>query len=80
MAETQSEKSSLARLVLLMVCLSIAGSFVAGVHYFTVDLPAQKEVAPQNGNMPLDACGLCRFYCAHHGDEACYNSCASECP
>jgi hypothetical protein len=32
-----------------MVCLSVAGSFVAGVHYFAVDLPDQNTVqAPRN--------------------------------
>ena len=50
MTITLSERSSLARLVLFIVCLAIAGSFVAGIHYFTVDLPAQKAVqAPANG-------------------------------
>lgn len=45
-----SARSPLARLVLFMVCLSIAGSFVAGVHYVAVDLPQQQTVkAPANG-------------------------------
>ncbi|MFA5268088.1 MAG: hypothetical protein WC379_08945 [Methanoregula sp.] len=42
-------KSPLARLVLFMVCLSIAGSFAAGIHYYIVDLPAQASLqAPTN--------------------------------
>lgn len=45
-----STTSPLARLVLFMVCLSIAGSIVAGVHYVAVDLPEQQNVkAPANG-------------------------------
>jgi len=43
MSET---KSPLARLVLFMICLSIAGAFVAGVHYLAIDLPQQKSVTP----------------------------------
>lgn len=46
MSET---RSPLARLVLFMVCLSIAGSIVAGVCYFAVDLPQQKAEAALNG-------------------------------
>jgi hypothetical protein len=39
----------LARLVLFMVCLSAAGACVAGVHYFSVNLPQQQAVqAPSN--------------------------------
>jgi len=49
MSETQSP---LTRLVLFMICLSVAGSFTAGVHYFAVDLPQQQNVkAPSNGCM-----------------------------
>jgi len=37
-----STHSPLARLVLVMVCLSIAGAFFAGVHYVVIDLPQQE--------------------------------------
>lgn len=41
--------SPLVRLVLFMVCLSIAGSIVAGAHYYAVDLPQQQALqAPTN--------------------------------
>lgn len=43
MSDTQSP---LARLVLFVVCLAIAGSIVAGVHYYAVDLPAQNIIHP----------------------------------
>jgi hypothetical protein len=49
MTSSQSTRSPLARLVLFMVCVSIAGSIVAGVHYYAVDLPHQNAVtAPEN--------------------------------
>ncbi|MHB8164799.1 MAG: hypothetical protein ACYDDV_10755 [Methanoregula sp.] len=49
MTSLQSTDTPLGRLVLFMVCLSIAGSLVAGAHYFAVDLPAQKAItAPAN--------------------------------
>lgn len=35
------EKSPLARLFLFIICLSTAGSIVAGVHYAVIDRPAQ---------------------------------------
>jgi hypothetical protein len=42
-------QSPLTRLVLFIVCLAIAGSIIAGAHYFTIDLPAQKNAqAPSN--------------------------------
>jgi len=37
MTSSPFEKSPLPRLVLFMVCLSIAGAFVAGVHYIPGD-------------------------------------------
>jgi hypothetical protein len=41
--------SPLVRLVLFMICLSIAGSIVAGAHYYAVDLPQQQTLqAPTN--------------------------------
>ncbi len=41
-------KSPLARLVLFMVCLSIAGVFVSGVYTYTVELPQKSLTAPEN--------------------------------
>ena len=45
-----SNASPFARLVLMIACLSIAGSILAGAHYYAVDLPTQKTVTepPQN--------------------------------
>jgi len=39
---TESQQSPLARLVLFVVCLSIAGGILAGVHYAVIDRPAQE--------------------------------------
>jgi hypothetical protein len=44
-----SKQFPLARLVLFMVCLAVAGSVVAGVHYYALDLPVQTmEQIPKN--------------------------------
>lgn len=56
-----SPLSRLARLVLFMICLAVAASCIAGVHYAAVDHPAQNVVqAPENsygygpdGNQPV---------------------------
>lgn len=52
------KKSPLARLVLFMVCLSIAGVLISGVYTYTVELPLQKSLTkpPTNGNEVLTAC------------------------
>ena len=43
------KKSPLARLVLFMVCLSVAGAFVSGVYTFAVEQPQRQSVtAPTN--------------------------------
>jgi len=42
-------KSPLAKLVLFMACLSVAGAFVAGVHYFVIDQP-QQNMGPAPAN------------------------------
>jgi len=51
-------RTPLARLVLFMVCLSIAGTFVAGTHYVMIDRPAQEYAAhpPTNMQMKLTNC------------------------
>ncbi|MCK9630845.1 MAG: hypothetical protein M0R30_04325 [Methanoregula sp.] len=53
----ESTRSPLARLVLFMVCLSIAGSVVAAAHYYAIDIPEQQDVQPpaNSGDFCLDA-------------------------
>ena len=56
---TGSGKSPLGRLVLFIICLSVAGAFVAGVHWYAIDLPLQESLqAPSNsiGGSDVSAC------------------------
>jgi len=55
-------KSPLARLVLFMVCLSVAGAFVAGVHYIAVVQP-QQNIQNTPTNWGPDICGDKLFSC-----------------
>jgi hypothetical protein len=65
-----SPHSPLTRLVLFTVCLSIAGTFVAGAHYVTVDLPQQNVLqAPANTDP-----GSCFLECASTA-RACFKGC-----
>jgi hypothetical protein len=74
-------QSPLAHLVLFLVCLSIAGTAIAGAHYYAVDLPKQNAVvAPQNTDGY--SCGICVRYCVMGGtpgdrcvNEICQGSC-----
>jgi hypothetical protein len=66
----------MARLVLFTVCLAVAGSILAGVHYYAVDLPQQKLPVPEN-NLPIDAgCKICESNCYGKTD---YYDCMTEC-
>ena len=79
MAEIQSTESPLARLVLFMVCLSIAGSLVAGVHYYAVDLPVQKELLAPTGTIPTGPCSDCKLKCGLVKDPYVHQICLGEC-
>lgn len=51
------KKSPLARLVLFMVCLSIAGVLVSGAYVSLIEQPHRQSLtAPENGNGVLTAC------------------------
>jgi hypothetical protein len=76
MSLSQSTRSPLARLVLFMVCLAIAGSCIAGAHYYTVDLPQQKATPPENSIKFGQKCEICRANCV--GETDFYN-CLTEC-
>ena len=41
MSNEPTERSPLGRLVLFMICLSLAASCLAGFHYYVVDYPEQ---------------------------------------
>ncbi|PKL70654.1 MAG: hypothetical protein CVV30_04715 [Methanomicrobiales archaeon HGW-Methanomicrobiales-1] len=84
MSETQSP---LAGLVLFIVCLAFAGTLVAGVHYFAIDLPQQKAVqAPENSENKdyacINECGRqvesCTNLCNQYEGEQKY-SCQRDC-
>jgi len=67
----------LAKLVLFMFCLAIAGSALAGAHYYTVDLPAQKNLpAPGNAQFSKSNCDVCKHNCIVDKDII---SCLSHC-
>jgi hypothetical protein len=53
MSQPLSEQSSLTRLVVVIACLALAGSFVAVMHYYVVDQPRQQAAL----NPPLNAGG-----------------------
>ena len=76
MSPQYSARSPLARLVLFMVCLAIAGSCIAGAHYYTVDLPQQKATPPENGMKLSHQCDICKANCV--GELDIYN-CLLEC-
>ena len=67
----------LTKLVLFMFCLSVTGSILAGAHYYTVDLPAQKNLpAPENARYSNSNCEVCKHNCKIDAD---YISCISIC-
>ncbi len=77
MSLSQSPQSPLARLVLFMVCLAIAGSFGAGAHYYAVDVPQQNTVqAPENAANSFYICLTCKANC---GKQADIYDCQSQC-
>jgi hypothetical protein len=51
MSQPLPEQSSLTRLVVVIACLALAGSFVAIMHYYVVDLPHQQAAQ----NPPVNA-------------------------
>jgi hypothetical protein len=65
---TAAEKSPLACLVLFMICLAAAGSIVAGVHYYAIDVPIQEKAStlqPQNAPVILTKCKNCQLACSY---------------
>jgi hypothetical protein len=69
---SELEKSPLVRLVLVIFCLAIAGSIIAGVHYYAVDLPQQQSIQPPSNK--ICASDLCRFC------DACSRACWAKTP
>jgi hypothetical protein len=83
MSGSQSQRSPLARLVLFMVCLAIAGSAVAAAHYYAIDLPMQ-QIAPHNDlgySPPPIPCNQCSENCNLPWTPyaLCYMACMDNC-
>ena len=83
MTEPKSPRSPLAGLVLFMVCLSIAGAFGAGAHYYAIDLPEQKAVSDQPPANPANSdtgekCNTCKSHCTYVGPSDFYE-CLADC-
>lgn len=78
---SEPKRSPLARLALFMCCIAIAGSVLAGAHYYTVDLPAQKNVpAPENAGSSTSNCDICRHNCVVATDVyECLSQCELQC-
>ena len=77
---SEPNRSPLASLVLFMFCLSIAGSALAGAHYYAVDLPQQKNLqAPENAEGTTD-CKMCKHNCIIYiAVDDLYYSCIDQC-
>ena len=80
----ESGMSPLGRLVLVIVCLALAGSMVAGIHYLAIDLPSQDaRKAPLNSANTHVLCATqfhaCSGVCYPQPDQyervKCYNAC-----
>ena len=87
---SESFSSPLARLVLFMVFLSVAGTVFAGIQYFAVDLPQQQAVPlPTNALESSNSCASCfntcdliLEHCVMSGGRSCterYNACYAAC-
>jgi len=78
---TTAPRSPLAHLVLFMVTLAIAGSCLPGLHWFTVDFPAQNALAgPENGQSSGSGCETCKHNCKIDQDcFECITQCNVEC-
>ncbi|MDO9550060.1 MAG: hypothetical protein Q7J03_03720 [Methanoregula sp.] len=73
--KTNDPQSPITRLIVFIVCLALAGSFVAVIHYFAVDLPQQNAIqAPENRGIELTSC---QQGCID-AREVCLNSCSAD--
>lgn len=75
-----SQQSSLASLVLFMICLAALGSIFAGAHYLAVDLPAQQNVpSPKNAGWGTTSCTKCKQDCGSSSTNTHYFNCLMTC-
>lgn len=70
----------LSRLVLFLVCLSIAGALVAGIHFTAIDLPQQNfHHAPAKTAVCDERCRNCTDTCLQEKTAmhtTCFTMCA----
>lgn len=81
----RAAKSPLARLVLFMICLSMAGFLVSVIHYAAIDMPSQANPpSPKNWNLDCEISNTnmftCRAMCQNGpvpgvGKESCLADC-----
>lgn len=79
---TVSEQPPLVRLVLFMIGLAIAGSILAGAHYYTIDLPDQQKAAqmPPDNDSLRTKCKNCLLTCSYApAPVTCLNDCDMLC-
>jgi hypothetical protein len=79
---SEPPQSPFVRLVLFMICIAIAGSVVAGAHYYAVDLPVQNAIqAPDNIDVQTWKCSDCANVCRWAGtlSQKCYDLCIHDC-
>ena len=66
-----------------MVWLSIFGAFVAGAHYYAIDLPEQKALSegyPANANSDLlEKCDTCKWGCYYLATDSEKYQCLNDC-
>jgi hypothetical protein len=88
MIQEPLNRSPLARLILFMICLSLAGTLVAGVYWSAVELPQQKAQSPANGGSDNPRNNCIPFCKAQHcisyvpGEQQCddgYAACLARC-
>lgn len=89
MTGNHRERSPLARLVLFMIFLSLAGTLVAGLHWYAIDLPVQQELIRAPDNYDPTPCDSCQYACEaawctvvfpHVYCKVEFNDCLDACP
>ena len=72
MAQLKPGKNPLVMLIIIMAIVSIAAGILAGVHYYVIDLPSEKQVfAPSNNYNGCDSVDCCQSMyqrCKNSGD------------
>ena len=82
-AIVSEQTSPLASLVLCLVILSVFGTLIGSLHWYTVDLPEKTAISsPENGPC-RDMCEVSYYECVgrcdreygYHSAQSCYSGC-----